>query len=321
MLPIVMELRHLRYFVVVAEEQNVTRAAERLHLSQPPLSRQIRDLEDELGVELFRRTAKSLALTEAGKAFLAEARAVLLRADQAIEVARAAAKNCQGRLQVGYAPSLTARFLPDALRAFGADFPGLHVALHDLSTEECLQRLAARKLDLALTIEPAGSAKNGLAFEKIIAHEVICAVGRAHPLARKRSVRLKDLASEPFVVYAEEDYPEYVAWLRKVGRAAGFRPNIVGEYDGATGLITAVESGRGIALVAATLGCLSGPRLTFLPLQPRIPPLAMGAVYPKPASNEVKNFVTAVKRAAASTQQTLNPLNSLHTFDLVPGAK
>src|ERR1700744_2429252 len=99
-----MELRHLRYFIVVAEEQNVTRAAERLHLSQPPLSRQIRDLEDELGVELFRRTARSMALTDAGKVFLGEARAVLLRADQAVQAARAAAQNCKGRLQVGYAP-------------------------------------------------------------------------------------------------------------------------------------------------------------------------------------------------------------------------
>src|SRR5277367_1538484 len=87
-----MELRHLRYFVVVAEEQNVTRAAERLHVSQPPLSRQIRDLEEELGVELFRRTAKSLALTEAGKIFLREARAVLLRTDQAVEAVRAGAR-------------------------------------------------------------------------------------------------------------------------------------------------------------------------------------------------------------------------------------
>src|SRR5271155_3857791 len=107
-----MELRHLRYFVVVAEEQNVTRAAERLHVSQPPLSRQMRDLEEELGVELFRRTAKSLALTEAGKIFLPEARAVLLRAEQAVQTVRAMAKGERGQLRVGYAPSLTVEFLP-----------------------------------------------------------------------------------------------------------------------------------------------------------------------------------------------------------------
>jgi DNA-binding transcriptional LysR family regulator len=104
-----MELRHLRYFVVVAEEQNVTRAAARLRLSQPPLSRQIRDLEEELGVELFRRTAKSLALTEAGKLFLGEARAVLLRAEQAVETVRRMAKGERGKLRVGYAPSCPAR--------------------------------------------------------------------------------------------------------------------------------------------------------------------------------------------------------------------
>jgi DNA-binding transcriptional LysR family regulator len=294
-----MELRHLRYFVVVAEEQNVTRAAERLHLSQPPLSRQIRDLEDELGFELFRRTAKSLALTDAGKVFLGEARAVLLRADQGVEAARAAAVQCQGKLRVGYAPSLTARFLPEALRAYATEFPGVQVTLHDLSNEECRQRLAARRLDVALTIQPAGVTK-GLRFEKIAEYPVLCAVGPSHPLARQRAVKLPSLAREPFVAYAEDDYPEYVAWLRRVCRAAGFRPNIVSECDGATGLITAVESGRGLALVAATLKCFSGARLAYLPLQPRLPLLAMGAVYPAASPNVVENFVRAVQKAAAA---------------------
>jgi DNA-binding transcriptional LysR family regulator len=293
-----MELRHLRYFVVVAEEQNVTRAAERLHLSQPPLSRQIRDLEEELGVELFRRTAKSLALTEAGKTFLGEARAVLLRADQAVDAARAAANKCQGSLRVGYAPSLTARFLPQALRAFGAEFPAVHVTLHDLSTQECMQKLAARKLDLALTIEPVDRLGKGMRFEKIAAHGVFCALGTTHPLARKRSVRLAGLAGESFVIYAEDEYPEYVVWLRKVCRAAGFRPRIIGEYDGVTGLITALESGGGVALVAETLKCLSGPRLAFLPLHPRIPPMAMGAIHPVSAPNLTEKFIAAAKTAA-----------------------
>jgi DNA-binding transcriptional LysR family regulator len=295
-----MELRHLRYFVVAAEEQNVTRAAERLHLSQPPLSRQIRDLEDELGVELFRRTAKSLALTEAGRAFLPEARAVLLRVDQAADAARAAANRCQGKLRVGYAPSLTAKFLPRALRAFAAEYPGTHVTLHDLSSEECRQKLAARKLDVALTIRPSGAAK-GFRYEEIANVHVACAVGRDHPLARKRSVTLKQLAGEPFVSYAEDEYPEYVARLRQICRAAGFRPNIVGEYDGATGLITAVESGRGIALVAEMLGCLSGPRLSLVPVRPRVPPLGVGAVWPVGAPDLVEKFVQVVAKAARNS--------------------
>src|SRR5277367_5144578 len=147
-----MELRHLRYFVVVAEEQNVTRAAERLHVSQPPLSRQIRDLEEELGVELFRRTAKSLALTEAGKLFLIETRAVLLRVDQAVDAVRALASHHRGTLHVGYAPSLTVRLLPRTLMIFERAHPGVRVALHDLSTEESLDRLSSGKIDVALTV-------------------------------------------------------------------------------------------------------------------------------------------------------------------------
>ena len=115
-----MELRHLRYFIGVAEEENVSRAALKLHVSQPALSRQIRDLEDELGFQLLERSAKSVRLTEAGRVFLVEARAVLQRAEDAVKTARAIATG-GGELHVGYAPSLTARILPATLRAFQSE--------------------------------------------------------------------------------------------------------------------------------------------------------------------------------------------------------
>src|SRR6266481_8230343 len=113
-----MELRHLRYFVAVAEEQNVTRAAARLHVSQPPLSRQIRDLEDELGIALFEHGAKAVRLTEAGRVFLNEARAVLQRVDEAVQTIKAVASGQRGEIHVGYAPSLTVEVLPRTLRFF-----------------------------------------------------------------------------------------------------------------------------------------------------------------------------------------------------------
>jgi LysR family transcriptional regulator, benzoate and cis,cis-muconate-responsive activator of ben and cat genes len=145
-----MELRHLRYFVAVAEAENVSRAALKLHVSQPALSRQIRDLEDELGFRLLERTAKSVSLTEAGRVFLDESRAVLQRADDAIRVARAAASGGHGELHVGYAPTLAARILPATLRAFQATTPGVRVKLHDLSTEEMLAGLRDERLQVAL---------------------------------------------------------------------------------------------------------------------------------------------------------------------------
>ena len=136
-----MELRHLRYFVAVAEEQNVSRAAKRLHVSQPPLSRQIRDLEDELGVALFDRGAKAFRLTDAGRVFLTEARAILQGAEGAVQMVKDVAGGKRGEINVGYAPSLMVKLLPRALRCFRKSNPGVRVRLHDLSTQEMLRGL------------------------------------------------------------------------------------------------------------------------------------------------------------------------------------
>ena len=149
-----MELRHLRYFIAAAEEENVSRAALKLHVSQPAISRQIHDLEDEIGFPLFERGAKSLKLTEAGKVFLTEAKSVLQRAGEAVKSARAVAAGARGEIHVGYSPSLTVRILPPALRAFQAAFPNVRVALHDLSGEELLIGLRDGKLHVALTVPP-----------------------------------------------------------------------------------------------------------------------------------------------------------------------
>src|SRR5437868_1729552 len=156
-----MELRHLRYFIAVAEEENVSRAALKLHVSQPGISRQIRDLEDELGFQLFERSAKSLKLTEPGKIFLTEARAVLQRAEDAVKAARAIATG-SSELHIGYAPSLTARILPPALRAFQAELPNVRVKLHDFSTEEMLAGLREGKLQIAFVVRLTPALLRGL---------------------------------------------------------------------------------------------------------------------------------------------------------------
>ena len=293
-----MELRHLRYFVIVAEEQNVTRAAARLHVSQPPLSRQIRDLEAELGVELFRRTAKSLALTEAGKIFLNEARAILLRVDQAVETVRTVANPRRETLHVGYAPSLTVRLLPKTLMIFEREYPGVRVSLHDLSSEECIQRLSTGKIDLALTVRPPASRMGGLTFARLACYPLCCAAAASHPLARRKRVSLRELKNERFIVYSREDYPEYYDGLKALFRPFGFEPRIGEEYDGVTGLIAAVEAGQGIAIVPSSLACLSGQRLKLLALQPKVSPILVGAAMTANQSKLAQGFVTAAKQAA-----------------------
>jgi LysR family transcriptional regulator, benzoate and cis,cis-muconate-responsive activator of ben and cat genes len=293
-----MELRHLRYFVIVAEEQNVTRAAERLHVSQPPLSRQIRDLEDELGVELFRRSAKSLALTEAGKIFLIEARAVLLRVDKAIETVRMVARRDRGSLRIGYAPSLTAEFLPRALRLFEAERPGVRVALHDLSSEECLQRIADGKLDLALTVPRRGLRDKSLKFESLTRYAILCAVGLDHPFAKKRAVTLAEIRQQKLMVYSHEDYPEYRDWLATLFK--DFNPCNTEEYDGVIGLIAAVEAGRGVAFVASSVSCLAGPRLRLIPIRPPLGDITVSVLTQVPPPPLAEKFILALKQALKS---------------------
>ena len=291
-----MELRHLRYFVTVAEEQNITKAAARLHVSQPPLSRQIRDLEEELGVALLERGAKSVKLTEAGRIFLVEAKAVLARADQARDAVRAFANQCTGELHVGYAPSLTVELLPHALREFRKTSPGVRVTLHDLSTEEMLAGLREGKLDLALMIGPGKSSLGALTFGELRRYQVCVAVHPGHALAAAKQVGLKALSKERLVGYTQKDYPEYHEWLTELFAPLGKKPPTE-EHDSATSLIAAVESGRGVALVPESFACFVGARLKLIPLHPAPASFPVGAVRRKgKVAATVTDFIAAAQR-------------------------
>ncbi|MGB8167750.1 MAG: LysR substrate-binding domain-containing protein [Chthoniobacteraceae bacterium] len=289
-----MELRHLRYFVAVAEAENVTRAAAKLRVAQPAVSRQIRDLEDELGVALLERTAKTVRLTEPGRLFLAEARLVLQRVDEAVATVRAAADGTEGELHVGYAPSLTVEILPRALRRFHSEFPKVRVSLHDFSTEEMLAGLREGRLQVALMVSPADDQLQGLRFHELARYPMCVAVAPNHPFARKQSVTLAKLATEPLIAYSRNDYPEYHDMLAALFAPTGRAPSIAEEHDSVTSLIAAVEAGRGFALVPSCMACMVGPRLKILPLTPASPPLRVGAVSREGhISLVVKNFIAA----------------------------
>ena len=291
-----MELRHLRYFVAVAEEENVSRAALKLHVSQPGLSRQIRDLEDEIGFQLFERSAKALRLTAAGKTFLTEARAVLQHAEDAVKKARAAAGGTQGEIHVGYAPSLTVQILPPMLRAFQGEFPRVRVSLHDLSSEEMLAQLGEKKLDLALTARTSEKMPRGLSFIELARYATCVAMSPQHPLAKSRALTLPQVAREPLIGMTRKDYPDYHNEIGKFFAAVGLKPNFVEEHEGGTGLIAAVEAGRGVSLVPSSLLCMVGARLKLIPLKPALPPIPVGAVWLKDNQSEiVKKFIAAAR--------------------------
>jgi LysR family transcriptional regulator, benzoate and cis,cis-muconate-responsive activator of ben and cat genes len=298
-----MELRHLRYFVAVAEEENVSRAALKLHVSQPGISRQIHDLEEELGFQLFERSAKSVRLTGAGKVFLTEARVVLQHADDAVKKARIAASGTNGEINVGYAPSLTIQILPQALRKFQEKFPGVRVVLHDLSTEEMLSQIGEKKLQVALTVRPSAKLLRGLNVEELARYAICVAVAPKHPLAKLKFVSLEQISREPLIAYTRKDYPEYHAMLEKLFAPVGRKPRIIAEHDGVSSIVAAVEAGRGFALVPSCVASMVGPRLKLIPLKPALPAVPVVAIWRKESETEmVKHFI-----AAASQDSQFNP--------------
>jgi DNA-binding transcriptional LysR family regulator len=298
-----MELRHLRYFIAVAEAENVSRAALKLHVSQPALSRQVRDLEDELGFPLLERSAKSVRLTEAGRMFLSEARAVLQRAEDAVKAARAIATGGAGELHVGYAPSLTARILPATLRAFQAEVPGARVRLHDLSTEEMLAGLREGRLQLAFTVRLAPALLRGLRFEELARDPICVAVAPKHRLARQRTVTLADVAREPLISYSRKDYPDAHENLTALFATIQSKPRVAEEHDSVSSLIAAVESGAGVAVVPESLTCTAGPRLKLIPFSPALPPLIVGATCARNASPAAERFLKCAKEATRRREQ------------------
>lgn len=296
-----MELRHLRYFVAVAEEENVSRAALKLRVSQPGVSRQVRDLEDELGFPLLARTGKSVRLTEAGTIFFAEARDILARAAAAVEKARAGL--APREINVGYVPSGTVEIMPRALRIFRSSFPKVRVTLHDLSAEEMQPLLLQRKLDLALTVLRHRLSRE-LASQELARYETCVAVGATHPLAKSKVVRLDQVASEPVATYTRKDYPGYNRHLEKMFATVGRKPRVGSEHDSGSSLIAAVAAGHEFALLPSCVRDAAGGRLQFLKLRPALPPWSIVALWRKDAETAaVRAFVAAAlpgaKRASS----------------------
>ena len=293
-----MELRHLRYFIAVAEEENVTRAAARLHVSQPPLSRQIQELESELGLLFFERTAKTIRLTSDGRRFLQEARGVVARVDQALEVARRLKESNSATLHIGYAPTPSAAVLPKLLRASKQAAPSSRVELHDLRSEELLAGIREEKLDAAVLLEPPPRKLRGLVFRPLASHAVVVAIARNHPWKARRSVTADAIRAEPLVGYSRNEYPDYHPWLAGVLGIRPARLQFAVECDSGTTLLAAVEAERGISVVPETLAATAGKRLRYLSILPSAPRVAVGIVH------LAKRLKPELARAIASMEVT-----------------
>ena len=298
-----MELRHLRYFVAVAEAENVLRAAtQKLHVSQPAVSRQIRDLEDELGVQLFERTGKAVSLTDAGRVFLREARAVLERTDEAVKNVRAFAQTGETELHVGYSPLPGAQILPVVLRAFQQAMPDVHVRLHDWSNEQIAVGLRDGRLKVALVARALKRGPFGdFRFEELLREHIRLAVPPNHPFAQRRSVSLADAAQQSFVGLTREDYPDYHGYLATLFASVKNKPQVIEEHDGMTSVVSAVEAGTGVAVALEAFGYTFGNRVKLVRLTPEPKPISFGIAARKGRlSPATEKFWQCAKKAATS---------------------
>ena len=264
-----MELRHLRYFVAVAEELNFTRAAEKLHLAQPSLTRQIHNLEEELGVRLLDRTKNQVALTEDGRSFLVDAKRLVTLSLESVKAVQRFSRGESNQLNLGYLFNFNFDLLPATLVTFYKTCPEIAVNLFDMSPADQLGALEARKIDLGFVgLRPPPGSKNtaSLNWECVAYHDVVVVLPTNHPLAKKSSIKLADLKSMFFVAMSEETHPGSRAWLTRLCEQASFNPRIIQDVELESGIMTFVAEGLGVTLAREQIKNLPHPGVVFRPL-------------------------------------------------------
>jgi DNA-binding transcriptional LysR family regulator len=247
-----MELRQLRYFVAVAEELHFRRAAARLHISQPPLSQQIRQLEEELGAQLLIRNRRRVELTPAGEAFLHDARAILSELDGAVSTARRIASGQAGRLRINFVGSALLSIIPAAVQAFRRDRPGVEVEMRERATAEQLRALRAGTIDLGF-VRPPVEDLDGLWPELVLREPTVAALPADHPLTRVRRLSIAGLAGEPLVLFPRSQAAGFHDLLIATLAASGQTPRVVQYAPEMTTIVGLVAAGLGVSLVPASV--------------------------------------------------------------------
>jgi DNA-binding transcriptional LysR family regulator len=293
-----MELRHLRYFVVVAEELNFCRAAERLRITQPPLSVQIRHLEDELGVQLFYRVKRRITLSPGGEVLFSQGRRLLRDAEQIADQVREAASGNTGSLSIGFVATAMYDILPAALRIFRSAFPNIRLNLEDVHSGQQIQALQGRKIDVGIVrplIEDAF-----LETEEILREPLMVALPQKHWLHDRDQIPLTDLSEEPFLMCPMSSEPGLHRLYMNLTEDAGFRPRVVQQAEHIQTRVALVAAGVGVCLVPSSAMGLLQAGVLYRPLvapQTRLTKLMIWRKGPCPA--HLTGFLGAVRHAAA----------------------
>ena len=293
-----MELRHLRYFAAVAAHGSFSRAAENLHLTQPALSRQVKDLEEELGVPLFERGKNAVTLTDAGERFYAEARDLLARADRAIERVRGAART--EVLRFAYGPSLTAGILPRALERFQAAAPRVRIELEDLAPGEAAAKAKQGLVDIIVAPSSIGEFIPGFAWSELRRMAMVLVLAPGHPLARLAKVPPKRLQGVPLHGLGRANFPDYFSRMRGALKPFGVTPDFAHVInDGITSMFASIEATNGAGILTDGVAAVMPGSLVKRPFSPALPEVIIMVGLPAARSNpHAETFARLLREAA-----------------------
>lgn len=280
-----MEIRHLRYFIAVAEELNFTRAAERLKMAQPPLSQQIKELENELGTNLFRRTKRKVELTESGRVFLNEARLTLQQLQKGVEVTRLAGSGKVGRLRVGFIGSAMDRYLIEIIQAFTSAFPDVTLSLKEMTSSQQLEALQASRIDI-------GFMRTFICNEnfesKIYSEEPLVAVlPEKHPLAEKEKISIKEIGNDPFIFFPRKYGSYFYDLLTNFFNRHGVSLNVVQEAIHMHTIVNLVATGIGVSVVPESVQNFQRPGIKYLKILEGTPDITLCYTWSKNNTSSV----------------------------------
>ncbi|HZA44900.1 MAG TPA: LysR family transcriptional regulator [Rubrobacter sp.] len=293
-----MDLRRLRYFVVAAEELNFSRAAGRLRIAQPPLSAQIKQLENELGVLLFDRTGRGVRLTDAGYVLLEEARRIFIQLEQTARMVERVGSGQVGRLSLGFVPSATNEVLPPVLYEFQKSFPEVELFLHEMMPDQVVQRLHGKQIDVGFFYLPFDD--SALDTRPVSREPLVVALPETHPLATEPEIDLRSLEREPFVLPRRYNMPGLYGQVTEVCRQAGFTPRPVQKDVWLMQTIVGlVASGIGVGLVPCSLRNFRRKGVVYKTVRGLSPTVEMGAIWRRSDSSAVLSaFLSIVGEVA-----------------------
>ncbi len=290
-----MELRHLRYFVAVAEALSFTKAAENLRLAQPSLTRQIKDLEAEIEVRLIDRSGKRISLTQEGESFLLDAKRLLTECAQSVRAVQRMSRGESGQLNIGYIANIYHDLLPATLGAFRKTYPRTALNLFDMTPAEQYRAIEEHQIDLGFVCFRAGSTGKELQRTCVGHDSVMVALGPGNPLAKKAKIDLKDLEPLFFVGMSAKTYPGSNEWLIDACRKVGFTPRILQDADREPAVISFVAAGLGVALLPEQIKRLPHDGVTFRPLLRRLTTDSWAIWKGNNSSDCLKQYIQIVK--------------------------